>query len=153
MDMEISKHSHSLHTASLLASVQQDLQVLFTSVSESVLLIEANGNILVANDVSAEWVRQSAETLSGQNLFPLLTPFGIPIREWVHEAVSEKTIVEKDARFGERFIHVRLIPVLSGKKVSRLIIIGQDITEHRRVKEQLHEFTEQMERKVCERTQ
>jgi signal transduction histidine kinase len=94
----------------------------------------------------------SAEALAGQNLFQLLTPFGIPIREWVHEAVSQKSIVENDARFGERFIYVRLIPVLVGRKVTRLIMIGQDITNHRKAEEQVREFTNQMEQKVRERT-
>ena len=36
--------------------------------------------------------------------------------------------------------------------MKRLIIIGQDISEHKRAEEQVREFTEQMERKVRERT-
>ena len=130
--MEISRRSHSLHTASLLANVQQDLQVLFAFTSESILLIEANGTILVANDISAGWLNQSADDLVGENLFSLLTPFGVPIREWVHEAVSKKTIFEGDTRFGKRFIHVRLIPISEGDKILRLIIIGQDVAGHKR---------------------
>jgi signal transduction histidine kinase len=150
--MEASNRSKTLHTASLLANVQHELQVLFASVSESIMLIEANGTILIANDVSAKWLNGSAEALTGLNLFPLLTPFGIPVREWVHEAVSKKAIIENDVRFGERFIHVRLIPVLIGRKVARLIMIGQDITDHKRAEEQVREFTNQMEQKVRERT-
>ena len=150
--METSKSSQSIHTANLLSNVQQELQVLFTSVSESILLIEANGTILVANDVSAKWLDWDAEALVGQNLFPLLTPAGMPIREWVHKAISKKAIVEKDARFGERYIHMRLIPISSSRKVMRLIIIWQDVTEHKRAEEQVREFTDQMERKVRERT-
>jgi len=150
--MEISKQPQSIHTASLLANVQEELQVLFTSVSEALLLIEPNGTILVANDVSARWLGQTAEALAGQNLFPLLTPYGVPIREWVHEAIRKKSIVESDDRFEERFIHTRLIPIAGGRKVTRLIVIGQDVTDHRRAEEQVREFTDQMERKVRERT-
>jgi len=150
--MEISGHPHSLHTASLLANVQQELQVLFTSVSESILLVEANGTILVANDVSARWLGWSAEALAGQNLYPLLTPAGMPIREWVHEAISKKTIVESEARFGERFIHIRLIPISGVRKGNRLIVIWQDITEQKKAEELVREFTDQLERKVRERT-
>ncbi|MBN1452124.1 MAG: PAS domain-containing protein [Anaerolineales bacterium] len=146
------KQPRSMHTASLLANVQQDLEILFTSTSESILLIEANGIILAANDVSAKWLDRSAESLTGENLFLLLTPSGIPIREWVHEAVSKKTIHESDALFGERFIHVRSIPITSGDKVRRLIIIGQDVTEHKQAEKQVREFTGQMELKVRERT-
>ena len=64
-----------------------------------ILLIEANGTILISNDISASWLNRSAEELAGENLFPLLTPFGIPIREWVHETVSKKTIFECDSHF------------------------------------------------------
>lgn len=150
--METSRQPKSLHTAGLLANVQQDLQILFSSISESVLLIETNGIILVANDVSALWLNQSAETLTGQNLFPFFTPFGIPVREWVHEAINKKIIVENDTRFGERFLHVRLIPIAGDGKVTRIIVISQDVTEHKRAEEQVREFTGQMERKVRERT-
>ena len=150
--METSKRPRSLHTASLLANVQQDLEILFTSTSESILLIESNGTILVANDVSANWLNRTTDSLSGENLFQLLTPFGIPIREWVHVAIGNKAIFESESRFLERFIHVRLIPITEGDKVTRLIIIGQDITEQKRVEEQVRGFTEKMERKVRERT-
>ncbi len=141
-----------MHTASLLANVQQDLQILFTSVTESILLIEANGTIIVANDISAIWLNRSADDLTGQNLFALLTPFGIPIREWVYETTSKKTIFESDTNFKERILHFRLIPVSEGNKIMRLIMIVQDVTEHKQAEQQVREFTGQMERKVRERT-
>lgn len=150
--METSKRPQTKHTAILLSNVQQELQVLFTSISEAIFLIESNGTILVANDVGARWFSQDAEALSGQNLFTLVTPFGVPIREWVHKAISIKSIVESDNQFEKRYIHTRLIPISGGRKVTRLIIIGQDITEHRRAEEQVREFTDHLERKVRERT-
>jgi signal transduction histidine kinase len=151
--MDMLKRPHrSLHTASLLANVQQDLQILFTSISESILLIEANGTIIVSNDISARWLKRSADELAGENLFTLLTPVGIPIREWVYEAIHKKRIFECDTYIEERFLHFRLIPVSEGNKIMRLIIIGQDVTEHKQAEEQVREFTGQMERKVRERT-
>ena len=150
--MEATNHSRSMHTAKLLSTIQQDIEILFTSTSESILLIEANGTILVANQVSANWLNRDAESLTGDNLFQLLTPAGIPIREWVHEVTSKKTIYESDTRFGDRFIHVRLIPITTGGKVRRLIFIGQDITEQKRAEEQVREFTEQIDQKVRKRT-
>lgn len=148
----LNRPSRSTHTAGLLADVQQDLQVLFTSVSESILLIETNGTIIISNDISTNWLKLSADELAGENLFILLTPLGIPIREWVYEAVSKRTIFECDTNFGERFLHFRLIPVSEGNKITRLILIGQDVTEHKRAEEQVLDFTEQMERKIRERT-
>ena len=150
--MATPKQPRSMHTGSLLANVQQDLEILFTSTSEAILLIEANGTILAANEVSAKWLNRNAESLISENLFQLHTPVEVPIREWVHTTISKKTIHESDARMGERFIRVRLIPIAEDAKVTRLIIIGQDITEHKRAEEQVREFTGQMERKVRERT-
>ena len=150
--MGVSKQPRSMQTASLMANVQQDLAVLFASTSESILLIKSNGTVLVANHVSATWLNRSADALTGENLFQLLTPAGIPIREWVHEVVSKNTIYESDSRFGKRFIHVRLIPITEGDKVTRLIFIGQDVTKHKQAEEQVREFTEQMEQKVRGRT-
>jgi PAS domain S-box-containing protein len=146
------KRPRSLHTATLLADVQHDLELLFTSISESILLIETNGTILVANDVSARWLNHKAEALVGENLFQLLTPFGIPIREWAYEAISKNNIFEQNTNFEEGFLYIRLIPVSEAGKIRRLIFIGQDITEHKQAEEQVREFTDQMERKVRERT-
>ena len=150
--MDALKRQRSFHTANLLANVQQDLQVLFTSISESIILIETNGTILGANEVSARWLNRSTETLTGENLFQLLTPFGIPIREWVYDAINKNVISEHKTSFEQRFLHVRLIPVSEGETIRRLIVIGLDITEHKHAEEQVFEFTEQMERKVRERT-
>jgi len=141
-----------MQTAHLIANVQQDLEILFSSTSESILLIEAIGTILAANDVFAQWLNRNAESLIGENLFQLVTPFGIPIREWVHEVVSKKIIFESDLRFDDRYLHARLIPIAEGSKVPRLIIIGQDNTEQKRVEEQFRELTGQLEHKVRERT-
>jgi len=152
MNMEVPRRKPSLHTAILLENVQQDLQILFASTSESILLIEANGTILIANDISGELLNRNAEELTGENLFPLLTPYEIPIREWVYKALNKKTILEFGSRLRERFLHIRLIPVAEGGKIIRLIIIGQDVTDHKRAEEQVRDFTEQMERKVRERT-
>jgi len=150
--MDLIKRPRSLHTATLLADVQADLQVLFTSISESILLVETNGTILVANDMSARWLDYEPEALAGENLFQLLTPFGVPVREWVYETIHKKTIFDYNTSFGERFFHIRLIPVSEGGKIRRLIITAQDVTEHKRAEEQVRDFTEQMERKVRERT-
>jgi signal transduction histidine kinase len=152
VEMGILVKQRSLHTASLLADIQQDLQVLFTSIQEAILLIQTNGTILAANNVSANWLNCSTEALIGENLFQLLTPSGIPIREWAYEAITKKVIYECDTSFEGHFLHFRLIPVSEGKKIIRLIIMGQDITDHKRAEEQVREFTEQMEHKVRERT-
>jgi signal transduction histidine kinase len=143
---------HSMHTGTLLANVQQDLEILFTSSSEAILLIQANGTILNANDVSTNWLKHSPESLIGEDLFKLHTHLEASVREWVHAAISKKTILESDVHFEGRFIHIRLIPIMDGEKVSRLIVFGQDFTEQKRVEEQVRELTGQLELKVRERT-
>ncbi len=150
--MDRFKQPRSLHTASLLANVQQDLQILFKSISEALLLIEADGTILAANDVSAKWLNRSVESLINENLFQLHTTLEALIRERVQTAINEKTIIESDTWMGKRFVHLRFIPITDGAQVTRLIMIGQDVTEQKRVEEQVREFTEQMDQKVRERT-
>jgi len=152
LQMDAKTVPRSMHTDTLLSNLQQDLDGLFASTLESTLLIEVNGIILTANDVSAKWLRQSAKSLTGENLFQILTPLGIPIREWVHKAVTEERIYESDFLFSDRFIHIRIIPIATNNKVKHLILIGQDITDHKNAKEQVREFTDQIEKKVQERT-
>ena len=146
------KQPRSMHTGSLLANVQRDLEILFTSTSEAILMIEVNGTILAANDVGAEWLHHNAQLLVGENLFQLHSHINASIEKLIQEVVNKKTILESDFLFGNRYMVFRLIPVTEREKVTRLIIIGKDVTEHKRVEEQVREFTEQMERKVRERT-
>lgn len=150
--MVTARKPRSMHTGSLLANVQQDLEILFTSTSEAILLIEVDGTILAANDVGASWLNYSAKSLIGVNLFQLHAHLEVSISEWVQATVNKKTILESDFQFRERFIHVRLIPITDGDKVTRLLIVGQDITEHKRVEEQVRELTGKLEHKVRERT-
>jgi PAS domain S-box-containing protein len=141
-----------MHTGSLLANVQQDLEVLFSSTMEAILLIEVDGTILAANEVSAKWFSLSVESLIGENLLHMHAHFENPMMEWVNAAVDQKTILEGEIIIRERFIHFRLIPISDSGVVSRLIIIGQDMTEQKRVEEQFRELTGQLEQKVHERT-
>jgi signal transduction histidine kinase len=142
-----------MHTGSLLASVQQDLEVLFSSASEAILLIESNGTILAANDISAKWLHLNVESLLGENLFQLHAHIDYSITEWVNAAVDKKTILETDVSLRERFIHFRLIPITEDESVTRLIVIGQDVTKQKLVEKQFRELTGQLERKVRERTE
>lgn len=147
------KAPKSMHTAGLFLSVQQDLETIFQSTIESVVLIEPNGTILAANNVSAEWLQREAESLVSRNIFQMLTPFGVPIREWVYEASRTGSIYETSAKAGERFIRIRLIPITDqGNRVIRLAVIGRDLTDQKRAEEQVRELTGELERKVRERT-
>jgi PAS domain S-box-containing protein len=142
-----------MHTGSLLANVRQDLEILFTATSEAILLIEADGIILAANEMSAKWLNHSADMLIGENLFQLHTPFKAPVKEWAHVVISNNSIHDSETKMGERFTRVRLIPIAEGAEVTRLIIIGQDVTEQKQAEAQVREFTGQLECKVRERTQ
>ena len=142
-----------MHTGSLLENVQQELEILFSSASEAILLIESNGTILAANDISAKWLHLNVESLLGENLFQLHAHIEFSIAEWVNTAVEKKAILESNVSFRERFLHFRLIPITEDGIVTRLIIIGQDITEQKQVEEQFRELTGQLERKVRERTE
>ena len=112
------KQKHPVQTSVLITNIQQDLEILFASTSESIWLIEANGTILAANTVSAKWLNQSEESLASKNLFQILTPFGVLIREWVHKTISEKKIYECDSRLNNRFVHFQLIPIKKNNKVA-----------------------------------
>jgi signal transduction histidine kinase len=145
--------ARSLHTASLLANVYEDLEILFTSSTDSVSLIEPNGTILAVNNVSANWLQHTPDALVGKNLFQILTAFGVPIREWVHDVCKKKEILETELHIEDRYIAARLIPVTDEKnKVIRLIIFGQDVSEHKRVEKRMRELTGELEKKVRERT-
>ncbi|MCA0389614.1 MAG: PAS domain-containing protein [Bacteroidetes bacterium] len=109
------------------------LKSLVNSITESAILIEIDGTVVISNLITAERLKRPGEDLSGKNIFELLEPETAEYRrKKVDEVIRKKASVQfEDLRFGSNILN-SIYPVFDENgDVSRLAIFGFDIT-HRK---------------------
>ncbi len=113
------------------------LHALVESNPESVALINTNGTVLYANQAVAARFNKTVEELVGKCVYDVL-PQDVAAQRNAHIAqviASGKPAHFQDER-GGRFMDNYLHPVLDPEgRVTRLAILGIDLTEHKRVEE------------------
>jgi len=125
--------------AAALRESEAMLQGLLESYPEPVQLVAADGTILYANRTSAARLQTRAEDLIGGCLYDSLPPDGVaPRRARIAEAVAGgKTVRFQEVQAG-RFMDHYICPVLDcAGAVTRLALIGIDVTEHKQMEEAL----------------
>ena len=128
-----------------LCENERILRALVDTNPESLLLIDAEGTILVINDTCARRLNQGVPEATGKNVFSLLPPeVGATRRKYVEEAIaSGQPLRFEDVRYG-RFIEHYIHPIIDVKgKVKQLAILGIDLTDHKRTEEALKQETAQ----------
>lgn len=109
------------------------LKSLVNSITESAILIEIDGTVVISNLITAERLKRPGEDLSGKNIFELLEPETAEYRrKKVDEVIRKKASVQFEGlRFGSNILN-SIYPVFDENgDVSRLAIFGFDIT-HRK---------------------
>lgn len=118
---------------------EERIRAMFNATLDSVMLINTQGLILVANENAASRRNLRVEELVGQSLYDML-PEGAAEqrRAKVLEAVTSKQFVAYDEERSDRFYRLRLFPICnSAGEVTQLASYSRDITDRRRSEEQL----------------
>jgi len=109
------------------------LKSLVNSITESAILIELDGTVVISNFITAERLKRPGEDLSGKNIFELLEPETAEYRrKKIDEVIRTKASVQfEDLRFGSNILN-SVYPVFDENgDVYRLAIFGFDITERK----------------------
>ncbi|MBN8547299.1 MAG: PAS domain-containing protein [Ignavibacteria bacterium] len=109
------------------------LKSLVNSITESAILIELDGTVVISNLITAERLKRPGEDLSGKNIFELLEPETAEYRrKKIDEVIRTKASVQfEDLRFGSNILN-SFYPVFDENgDVYRLAIFGFDITERK----------------------
>ncbi|HWQ18503.1 MAG TPA: ATP-binding protein [Methanotrichaceae archaeon] len=124
------------------------------STQDIVLIIDPQGVILQINDYAAKALKGKPSELLGKKAQELL-PIGTGTTRMSHlskSLLSRQSYNFEDVTRGRHFHH-SLYPVLdSSGEVSRIIIIAREITERKRMEEELHSAKYELELRVQERT-
>ena len=118
---------------------RENLRALLNAISESVLLLYPDGQVVVANQTVAQRLGASQEQLVGHNIFAALEEeTARSRRHFMDEVVrSGLRVTFEDKRLGRTILNA-VAPIFgSDGQVARLAVVGFDITERKLAEEKL----------------
>lgn len=124
----------------LIASEKQ-LRGILEASTESVFLMDKDGQILMANTTTAERLNTTIEALIGTNIYKLIPPDVAENRKKKVQKIIEtrKPMRFEDERFGRIFLNSVYPIQREGGEVTHLAVFGLDITEERLSKQIIEE--------------
>lgn len=143
------------HLEVALRESERRVTALLNASTETIMLLDCNGTILILNDELARRLGKPATELLGQNVFgPPLSPDLAQARKARLEQVvqSGKALRVEDEREGHVFDN-NLYPLLDGEgRVTAVAVFANDITARKLAEFALQQTNEKLEAKVHERT-
>ncbi|MCX8155434.1 MAG: PAS domain S-box protein [Verrucomicrobiae bacterium] len=115
-------------------TAQQDLRMLLNAARESILLLDRQGRVLIANRTAAERLGKAVEDMVGQNIADFLPPEVARLRfQWGERAFQTGTSVFFEDQRGGRWLEHRFTPILdqTGQPCC-LACFSRDITERKK---------------------
>jgi PAS domain S-box-containing protein len=126
---------------------EETIRALLNATTESALLIDLEGNLLVLNETVANVFGKPLDELLGQCAYNYLPPEVVAFRKKKLKEVvrSGKSLRFEDERLG-RIIDNSIYPVFDDEgQIVRVAIFGQDITERTRAEAALQQRSRQLE--------
>jgi PAS domain S-box-containing protein len=140
-------------TANLLLSFKQDVETLLSASPTMILVFQLDGKIVVANDAAARSLERPFDSVIGNNVFALIKPADVPFETRVLEVAESRDVLTFEMNNQGRTLSCFMYPIPNERgSVVRVALLGQDITERQRAEEQVRVLTQELERKVVERT-
>jgi len=109
-------------------------QAIEQSITETILLMDLQGNIISANPTGAERLRVSPAEAVGKNLFDLMPPeVASTRRAFVDTVIRTRKALTTDDDRNDRSYSANYFPVIGGDgAVTAVAVIATDVTERRR---------------------
>lgn len=145
--------SQPKQTASLLLSFHQDMEALLQVTPSLVVVFETDGAILLANQQAARIMDIAGDQLVGKNIFRIFQFSDGLFDAQVLQVTRSRDIASFDGIYRGRVLSCILYPILDARqKVMRVALLAQDNTDRRRAEDQVRMLTQELERKVLQRT-
>lgn len=127
-----------------LKESRETIFALINAITESVLLIELDGTVVMLNETTAQRFGKSWEAMIGTNIYDLLPPdIASARREKLQQVIETGGPLNfEDVRLG-RYILNSIYPLFDERgKVVRLAVFGYDITDRKKAEDALKESEE-----------
>lgn len=140
-------------TVSLSPAFQQDAEALLQVSPSLMLVFTMDGTILAANHAAAHMLEVSIDLLVGGNIFAVFQFAKGVLEAQVSRAVGSHGSVSFDGTHRGSSLFCSLYPMLDEhNSIVRLGLIAQDHTDQWRSEELVRALTQELERKVLQRT-
>ncbi len=130
------------------------LRALLNAIPESAFLMGSNGIVLSANETAVQRLGTTLDKFIGAHAFDFIPS---DLAEKRKKQVDKVISTGRPARFEDvrhgRHIDNFIFPAgRLGKKVTKVAVIGFDITEHRQAQAEIRKLNEELEQRVVQRT-
>lgn len=118
---------------------ERTIKSLINSVTESMVLVDEKGKIILANDTVSSSLKMPVSQVIGRNIFNILSPEFVEIYKKHIQIVIDKANTShfEDEQNGNFYNHI-FSPVFDSKhKVTKVAILSQNITESKRIERAL----------------
>jgi PAS domain S-box-containing protein len=122
-----------------LRESREQLAAVFNSVSETLMLLDLNGNIIAANATAKNrFIRDNTE-LAGRNIYDLIpADYHKQRKEQISEIIRTRKPFKLENRLGDTILDLTLYPVIDmNNDVVQLVSFSVDITEKKKAEESL----------------
>ena len=121
----------------VLRENREQLSAVFNGVSETLMLLDVDGNILAANKLAAQRFNKGKTDFVGKNLYDSIpVQFHERRKEQILEMVRTKKPVKFQDRFEDTFLEITFYPVIDVfGDVRQFVSFALDITERKRAEE------------------
>lgn len=152
ISIESAIYKHNLNKK--LAESEEDLKAFLNAVNEPALLMELDGKIIVANEELAAKLGKTVDEIIGEVIYNYLHLEVVEKRKkYAEQSFKTGESVNFNERWPNTFYNYRMYPILDkNRKVSRLAIIGYDVTKLKNAEKQLKQARDNLEEQVRKRT-
>jgi PAS domain S-box-containing protein len=135
------------HTELSLRRTEQRLRAVLNATTETVLLLDPDGKILLANATVAGRLGQQVSEMEGTDVFALLPPEPAALRRAkLAEAVRTRQSLRFEDRQGGRTLDSTIYPLLNPQDgTAEVAVFANDITARRQAEQALKAHTAQLE--------
>ena len=126
---------------------EETIRALIDATHDFVCLFDAEGNVIVANKAFAYSFGKDVSELIGRHLTEII-PSKAGIRRWryAQEAIGKGEVIRFDDERDGHYYNSIFYPILNSQgKTEKLAVFAQEITESKRIREELEKRTVQLE--------
>ncbi len=121
---------------------------------ESILLVDAEGTVLIANETTAHRLGKTVDEILGRKIHDFMpADLAAQRKKHVAEAIRTGKLIRFEDKRSERYFENIIHPVMDEEgKVAAVAILGIDRTDRKRAEEALKKAHDELEEKIKERT-
>ena len=127
-----------------IRAIKEQLSAVFDGVSETLMLLDLEGTIIVANKLAIQRLNQGKTDFIGKKMSDLIpVHFHAQRKEQISKMVRTKAPVKFQNTFGDTILDLTFYPVFDAQgNVVQFVSFALDITERRRAEDALRESEE-----------